>query len=175
MLDAESVQRLETGQPLPEFRLNDLNGQPHELADYRGRLVVINFWSAECPWAKKADSYLGPWLAEWGNAVAVLPIASNSNESLDLLKRVASQRRLPLVLWDEYNRVADAYHALTTPHIFVADREGVLCYQGAFSDMTFRTREPTRFYVKEAVDRLLAGLQPEISQVQPYGCTIVRL
>ena len=68
----------------------------------------------------------------------------------------------------------DLYGSLTTPHIFVIDREGKLRYQGAFDDVTFRQREPTRFYLKDALDALLAGRQPEPAQTTPYGCSIVR-
>ncbi len=35
--------------PAPALRLVDLDGKPHDLADYRGRLVVINFWATWCP------------------------------------------------------------------------------------------------------------------------------
>ena len=70
--------------------------------------------------------------------------------------------------------MADAWGAQTTPHVFVVDEAGVLRYQGAVDDVTFRQREPKRFYVKEAVDALLAGRLPEIASTPAYGCTIVR-
>lgn len=33
----------------PELTLEDLGGQPHALKDYRGELVVVNFWATWCP------------------------------------------------------------------------------------------------------------------------------
>lgn len=165
---------IETGHPAPEFSLPDLEGKPHSLVDYRGSVVVINFWSAECPWAERADREVLPMLARWGERVALLSIAANANEPAELLSRVAGERNLLLVLHDEDRRVADLYGVKTTPHLFVIDPQGILRYQGAFDDVTFRRREPTQNYLEAAVQALLAGREPHPAETPPYGCTLVR-
>lgn len=162
-------------QPAPDFDLPDLSGQRHALHAYRGRIVVLNFWSAECPWAERADRALLAALPQWGDAVVLLPIASNANEPPEMLARVAEERGLPLVLHDAGQAIADRYHAQTTPHMFVVDAGGILRYQGAFDDVTFRQRTPTRSYLLDAVQALLRGDLPDPAQTPPYGCTIVRL
>jgi peroxiredoxin len=161
-------------QKAPDFTLNDLDGHPHCLADYQGRIVILNFWSAECPWAQAVDQELAAHLVEWGEAVTLLPVASNANEPLTLLVSTARERRLPLVLHDADHRVADLYGAQTTPEFFVIDPNGILCYHGAFNDVTFRQRIPTRTYLPQAVAALLAGRSPEPAQTSLYGCAIVR-
>jgi peroxiredoxin len=165
---------LENRQPVPDFSLPDLDGRQHPLADYREKIVVLNFWSAECPHAERTDRELLRMQAQWGGKVVVLNIASNANESLDLLRAVASERGLAPVLVDKRHEVADHYVAVTTPHVYVIDGEGLLRYQGAFDDVTFRQRTPTRSYLQEAVEALLAGRKPPVEQTQSYGCTIVR-
>ena len=165
---------MEPGDLAPDFTLRDLEGTPHALSKYRGRVVVVNFWSAECPWAERADSQLKQWLGGWGKRVVLLTVASNVNEAPELIAEVARQRGLAPVLLDSGCRVADAWGAQTTPHVFVVDESGILRYRGALDDVTFRQREPKRFYVKEAVEALLAGRQPEIATMPAYGCTIVR-
>lgn len=165
---------IEIGQQAPGFSLPDLEGDSHALADYRGQVVVINFWSAECPWAKRADQGLLPLLEDWGEKAALLTIAANANEPADLLARVAEERGLPFVLRDEDQRVADQYGAKTTPHLFVIDPEGSLRYQGAWDDVTFRRREPTRNYLQRAVQDVLNGREPDVPETPPYGCTLVR-
>ncbi len=112
--------------------------------------------------------------AQWRNNVAMLSIASNRSESPQALKEAADARRLPTVLLDAECRVADLYGAQTTPHVFVIDREGILCYRGAVDDVTFRKRTPSRFFLDEAVESLLKGHLPGISESLAYGCTIVR-
>lgn len=165
---------IENGQPAPQFSLLDLNGTLHHLEDLRGRVAVLNFWSAECPWSERADQELENYRSVWGNEVSVWRLASNLNESIELLRRVATERGFPLVLHDQDSRVADLYCAQTTPHLFVLDREGVLRYQGALNDITFRQRTATRFYLRQAVEAVLAGQQPDPALTPPYGCTIVR-
>jgi peroxiredoxin len=161
-------------QPAPDFELADLNGTVHFLSDYRGVIVILNFWSAECQWTERTDRELAVYLTRWGDRVALLPIASNKNEPLSLLRQKASERSLPLVLHDKNGKVADLYGASTTPEFFVVDPDGILRYQGAFDDVTFRKREPEQDYLRQAVEALLAGQQPDPAQTPPYGCAIVR-
>ena len=104
----------------------------------------------------------------------MLSIASNKNESIDLLRLVAQERNLPLLLHDQHQVVADLYGAQTTPHVFVIDRQGILRYQGSYNDLTFRKRSPSRHYLNEAIEALMVGKQPELDQTPPYGCSIVR-
>lgn len=163
-----------TDQPAPLFSLPDLDGKLHRLEDERGRIVVLNFWSAECPWAERADRELLAYLGDWGERVALWTIASNANEPLELLRQAVAQRHLPLALHDADQQVADLYAAKTTPHFFAIDPSGALRYQGALDDITFRKRSASHFYLRQAVDALLAGKNPDPAQTAPYGCTIVR-
>ncbi len=163
-----------THQPAPDFSLPDLDDQIHSLVNYRGRVVVLNFWSAECPHVTRTDSELAKLRKAWGDQVVLLPIASNINEPTELLRRTATERDLPLVLHDADHQVADRYRAQITPHYFVVDSGGILRYQGAFDDITFRQRTATQFYLRQAVEAILAGEQPDPDQTPAYGCTIVR-
>jgi peroxiredoxin len=160
-------------QPIPDFSLKDQRGCPHSLGSYRGKIVVVNFWSAECPWSERADEYLLALAQQFSGRVILLPVASNQNEASGLIDQVVQTRGLDFVLMDEESRLASTLGALTTPHAFVIDQMGILRYQGAVDDVTFRKRQPEQFYVEQAVKTLLAGKLPEIQVTQPYGCTIV--
>ena len=162
------------GEPAPLFELYDLRGKTNRLVEGRGRILILNFWSAECPWAARCDQELLAYLPSWKDKVALWTIASNVNEPLDLLARVANERCLPLVLQDAQNNVANLYGAQTTPHLYVIDKLGILRYQGALDDVTFRNRIPTQPFLRMAVDALLAGQLPEHAYSPPYGCAIVR-
>lgn len=160
--------------PIPDFTLPDLDGNPHRPGDFLGRIVVLNFWSAECPHVERTDRELMARIKDWGEQVVLLAVASNANEPPEMLRVAATERSLPLVLHDPDHQVADLLEAVTTPHIFVLDQEGILRYQGAFDDLTFRKREVTRRYAVEAVDALLAGRIPEPAETPAYGCSVVR-
>ena len=161
-------------QAAPLFSLPALDGTPYRLQDWRGKVVILDFWSAECPWSERCDQELLSYLPAWGEAVRLVTIASNANEADDLLARAAALRGLPLVLRDAQQKVADLYQAQTTPHLFVVDGQGVLRYQGALDDVTFRKRTPTQPYLRQAVEAVLAGNAPDPAHTPPYGCTIVR-
>jgi peroxiredoxin len=159
----------------PDFSLDDLDGASRHLLDCRGRIVLLVFWSAECPWSEEADLEIMAELPRWGERVVWWSIASNANEPIGLLRQVAYERKLPVVLPDPAQQVADRYAALTTPHAFLIDDAGIIRYQGAVNNRTFRQRVPTVFYLRRAVDSLLAGKMPQPAETAPYGCTLVRL
>jgi len=165
---------LQINQKAPDFTLPDMGGVTHSLNNYVGKIVILNFWSAECPWSQRSDEKIITYLPDWDRGVQYLPIASNANESRDLILSVANTRQLPLMLHDPEHQVADLYGAITTPHLFVIDTDGLLRYQGAFNDVTFRQPEPTMNYLHLAVDALRARSSPDPAETPAYGCTIVR-
>jgi peroxiredoxin len=166
--------RAELGKPAPDFSLPDLDDEEHSLGAARGKIAILNFWSAECGWSERVDRELAPALARWGKEVVFYPIAANDNEQLDVLCQVSQEHGLPLVLFDADQEVADLYGALNTPHFFVIDRDGILRYRGAFDDVSFRQRKPTQAYLIPAVDALLSGHLPDPAETPTFGCTIVR-
>jgi peroxiredoxin len=178
---------LHINQPVPDFELPALDGRLHRLSDYRGKIVIVNFWSCECPQSERTDRAIMSMLVQhlhraaakravqvWRDDVVLLTIASNKNESADAIKTVAQARHHPAVLLDENCRVANQFEARTTPHVFVIDREGILRYRGAVDNVTFRKKGPTRFFLDEAVESLLEGHLPALMETPAYGCAIVR-
>jgi thiol-disulfide isomerase/thioredoxin len=158
----------------PDFELPDLQGRLHRPCDHRGKIVIINFWSAECPHSARTDGLILEMLGKWNGEVELLSIAANRNESVQVVGEAAKARRIPNILIDAQHAVADQYEAMTTPHVFVLDREGILRYRGAVDDLTFRRRAATQFFLRDVVEALLNGKVPEWNETPAYGCTIVR-
>jgi peroxiredoxin len=165
---------VELNQPASDFALPDLDGHVHHLSESLGRIVIINFWSAECPQCGRVDADLLACLREWGERVALLTLAANTNETDEAIAAAARQRGLKPVLLANRTPVPEEYGALTTPHLFVVDASGILRYSGSFDDVTFRQRTPTKFYLKDAVEALLAGRLPKVAETAPHGCAILR-
>jgi len=170
----EKQKQLQLNQEAPDFTLLDLNGNPHSLQDYKEQIVILNFWSAECPWSQRSDEKIIRHLPNWEPDVKYLPVASNANENLDLICEVATARQLPLMLHDRDQLVADLFGAQTTPHLYLIDTDGILRYRGAFNDVTFRQPEPSINYLFQAVDTLRKNVLPEPAETPAYGCAIVR-
>ncbi len=165
---------MQLNQPAPDFELPDLQGRHHKLSDYGGRIVIVNFWSCECPHSERTDHSIMSTFIQWGEDVVLLSIAANRNESIQSVEEAAKARRIPTVLIDAEHVLADLYEAITTPHVFVIDREGILRYRGAVDDVTFRQKNATLFFLEEAVEALLAGREPFVTETLAYGCAIVR-
>lgn len=166
---------IEIGAQAPRFQLPDLMGKKHSLEDLIETIVIINFWSAECTWCERVDDELVALLNQWKDRVKVLWIASNANEAIELIEKVAKERNLTTVLIDDQQSVANLYAAQTTPHFFVIRAGGKLAYQGAWDDITFRHRVATQLYVPQVVEALLRNVPPKFTQTPPYGCALVRL
>lgn len=162
------------GQEAPQFQLTDLRGAVISLSTMNRWIIVLNFWSAECEWCERVDYELLGILDTWKEHVKVLWIASNANESRERIEKVANRRDLPTVLIDEHQVVANLYGAETTPHFFVVNSQGILAYQGAWDDISFRQRVATQVYVPNVVEALIQNATPQISQTPPYGCALVR-
>jgi peroxiredoxin len=162
------------GQPAPPFELRDLMVKNHSLDEYQGRVVVLNFWSAECDWCERVDKEATAYLDSWKDQVKAVWIASNANESVSLIEKIANERKLPIVLLDGDHQVADSYGAQVTPHFFIVDGEGILRYQGAWDDITFRQRTVTQVYVPMVIEALLNQQVPKVTSTPAYGCTLVR-
>jgi len=165
---------LEINRPVPDFELVALNGQTLRLSDSRGRITVVNFWSADCPHVERTDAAMQSALARWGANVVLLNIAPNANETDSQLENAARSRGPLTVLKDAGHVVADTFEALITPEVFIVDREGILRYRGAVDDVSFRQRAPTRSYFEDAVESLLAGGLPATAEAPAFGCAIVR-
>jgi peroxiredoxin len=168
------IRVVELNAPAPDFELRDTDDQPHRLSNYRGQLVIVNFWSCECPHSERADRSLLEMISRWNAQLALLSIACNRGEAPEAIKAVSKSRGVPLVLLDPDLAVADLYRAMTTPHVFLVDRSGFLRYRGAIDDVTFGRRQPTRLYLQEAIEALLRGHLPSLAETPAYGCAIVR-
>ncbi len=63
---ASNVQ--ETSYPeAPDFALLDLEGNTHRLSDYRGKVVILDFWATYCPPCKKEIPHFNDLLDEYGD------------------------------------------------------------------------------------------------------------
>jgi hypothetical protein len=72
-------------------------------------------------------------------------------------------------VYDKTGESATAYGARVTPHIFVLDKNRKVAYVGSFDD---KQVSPTKNYVNDAVDALLAGKKVEFTNSKAFGCGI---
>jgi thiol-disulfide isomerase/thioredoxin len=108
---------------LPAFELTDLDGRRLAREDLAGRVVLVEFWATWCPPCRGTLTWLGGLKRRFGEDVAVLAVAVESDEAD--VRRLAAEAALPLRFWLGTPEVARAFGDLTTvPTLFVFDREG---------------------------------------------------
>ena len=173
------------GQPAPGFSVKDSSGKTHSLADYKGKIVVLEWLNHECPFVGKhygsghmqklQKAYTGKgvvWLSVNSSAAGkqghVTPDQANS---LSAQKGAAASA----VLLDPEGTVGRAYAAKTTPHMFVIDTAGTVAYQGGIDDTPSTDQadvKTAKNYVQAALEALLAGQKVETPSSPPYGCAV---
>ena len=72
---------MQINQPAPDFELVDLAGNIHKLSDYRGQIVIVNFWSVECSHSERTDRLIMAYLEQRGEGVKLLPIAKDATSA----------------------------------------------------------------------------------------------
>ena len=120
--------KLWTGGPAPALDLKDLGGSQHRLADYRGRVVLVNFWATWCgPCRDEMPSIqrLKEKLA--GRPFAVLAV--NLDEPESRIRKFLSGMKLDFtILLDPGRKAARAWDARILPASFVIGSDGRIRY-----------------------------------------------
>src|SRR5205814_4485708 len=172
------------GQPAPGFTLTDLAGKPVNLADYKGRTVVLEWHNFGCPFVQKhyRSGNMQALQKKYGQDVVWLAVNSTARTAFDYaepaaiasdLKRFDAQPARYLM--DTRGEVGLAYGAKTTPHMFVIDAQGTVVYNGAIDDK--RSANPddvktAKNYVAAALEEIKAGKPVSTPSTTPYGCNV---
>ena len=174
--DFLAKKQVRLGEAVPDFTLQDLQGRSVSLAGLRGKIVMLHFWSAKCPFVLRYTERLHAVYKDYSDKVAIFGIDSNASETPEEMKSVKAERKDPYpILLDPGNKVADEFGAITTPHVFILDREGRLVYEGAVDDQGWsKDKKPKLAYVREALDALLADKPVPHPQTKTAGCTVKR-
>lgn len=166
------------------FRLTDATGKAVQLADYKGKTVVLEWNNPDCPFVKKhyAGNMQRTQAAARKDGVTWLTINSSGPgkqghvTGAQARAYVAGAKAQPTAyLLDPEGRVGKGYGAKTTPHLYVIDGKGTLRYQGGIDD------KPTadvadiagaRNHVLAALGELKAGKAVSVAETRPYGCSV---
>jgi thiol-disulfide isomerase/thioredoxin len=117
-----------SGGPTPGLELRELDGRGHRLADYRGKVVLVNFWATWCvPCRDEMPSIqrLKERLA--GKPFVVLAV--NLDEPEVRVRKFLSQMKVDFtILLDPEKKAARAWKARILPASFVIGPEGRIRY-----------------------------------------------
>lgn len=173
------------GQPAPAFTLKDSAGRTVNLADYRGKYVVLEWTNPGCPYVRKhydSGNMAATQQDAAGKGVVWLSINSTEKASFDYMqpaKLVAWQQQRKVqptaTLMDEEGTVGKAYGARTTPHMYIVDPQGQLVYAGGIDSIPSSNPDDiakATNYVRQAVAEVSAGKPISAATTRAYGCSI---
>jgi thiol-disulfide isomerase/thioredoxin len=164
---------MRVGDAAPGFSLPATSGAEHS----PDGVTVVVFTCNHCPYALAWHERLLDVARDY-DGVTFLAVNPNDAEryprdSFEAMReRVAADGGWPMpYLRDESQEVARAYGAKTTPDVFVIDAAGVLRYRGA-PDADHRDPSLDARWLRDALDAVLAGRDPEPAETEPVGCSV---
>lgn len=170
------------GREAPDFHLPDpRTGTLVSLDDFAGApALLVVFLSNHCPYVKHIQAALAEFAEDYQErGLGVVGINANDTQAYpdDAPDRmVEDAHRVGYTfpyLFDESQRVAQAYRAACTPDFFLFDGERRLVYRGQFDDSRPGSGVPvTGADLRRAADAVLAGGRPDAQQVPSVGCNI---
>ena len=142
------------GRAAPAFKLKDLHGAEVSLADFKGKVVLVDFWGSWCPPCRQEMPELDKLhkkLAAEGGAVLAVDVREEPSAGEEYVRK--EKLTLPVLL-GEGTDVPDRYGVHAYPTTFAIDRRGLVAdvIQGAGTDIGGR--------FQQAVDLARAGAPP---------------
>ncbi len=168
------------GRRAPNFELDSFGGRNISLSKYKGRVVVLEWISLDCPFSRyhyDTKSTMIDLAQKYQDKEVVwLAVNSTNTTTPEANREFARKHKLPYpILDDRAGRVGRAYGARTTPHVFVIDKDGFIAYNGAVDNAPMGKpgeEAATINYVDEALAALTSGQKVKTPATPPYGCSV---
>ena len=175
----------DVGKPAPAFTATDSNGKTHSLESYRGKIVVLETTNHDCPYVAKhyrAGNMQAQQREAAAKGVVWLTVASSAPGEQGHVtpaqanELTAKRNAAPAaVLIDPESRIARAYAATVTPHMYIVDANGMLVYKGGIDSIATSSDSDipkATQYVRVALGELQAGKPISNPSTRAYGCTL---
>ena len=172
------------GKAAPNFALKDTKGAMHQLSDFSGKYVVIEWFNPGCPYCRAiydegvVEETIKQMKAIDSDSV-YLAINSTANQPKEFVITQSDEfmtkqemEDIPVLL-DYDGTVGRMYEARTTPHMYLIDPKGVLVYAGAITDdRNFDRGDKATNYIVEAARRSAGNETVVPATVRPWGCSV---
>lgn len=173
------------GMPAPDFTALDSQGVQHTLADYRGKIVILEWTNHQCPFVGKhyntgnmqaLQQYATGAGVTWLSMISSAPGTQGYVSGPEADALTAKRRAAPTaVLLDPQGVVGRLYDARTTPHMYIIDATGTLVYMGGIDDKPSTQNADVKTatnYVRVALDEVRSAKPVSTPVTRPYGCSV---
>lgn len=173
-------------QAAPTFTAKAADGSTIDLANLKGKTVVLEWTNNECPFVKKHYDNSGniPALQKeftgkgivWLQVLSSAPGKQGYVDGAGAIKLNKDRKAAPTnTILDPDGTLAKLYGAQTTPHFFIINDQGVLVYKGGVDSTPSTKAEDipsATNYVREALAAIASGKKAPNPSTKPYGCSI---
>lgn len=163
---------------LPAGAFPGSDGISHRLEEEarRARFTVIVFFGAGCPVQRAHDPRLLEIAARYRPlGVGMLAVDSEASADVASDRREARSRGYPFpILSDPEGTVADALGATYATYTVVVDADGRVRYRGGLDSDRGHLTSGAFLWLRDALDRLLAGREPDPAATHSLGCVLRR-
>lgn len=175
----------EPGDIVTDFNLKDVDGSMVSLADYKdAKGFIVVFTANHCPFSKAYEDRIialdKKYQSKGFPVIAINPTNPEKfkADSYENMQKLAKEKgyTFPYLL-DKGQKIYPQYGATNTPHVFVLKKTksgNKVAYIGAIDDNSRNPAAVQKRYVEDAVDALLAGKEPKITETKAIGCGISR-
>lgn len=175
----------DVGKMAPNFTATDIHGEEFNLADQKGKIVVLEWTNHLCPFVKKhysTDNMQTTQKTATDNGVVWVSIVSSAEgkqgyttaeEAMAIEKEVGAHNTTRIL--DPSGEIGRLYGAKTTPHMFVIGADGKIEYAGAIDNKPSpdpKAVEGAENLVLKALNEIAAGQVVTVSKTAPYGCSV---
>lgn len=171
--------------PAPAFTAQTADGKTVNLADFKGKTVVLEWTNHDCPYVKKhygggnMQSQQKAATAQgvvWLQVISSAPGQQGFVDGATAKKLNADRGAAPTAtLLDPKGELGKLYGAQTTPHMYVIKADGTLAYKGGIDSIPSAKAEDiakAEPYVADALAAVAAGRKVEKASTRPYGCSV---
>lgn len=136
----------------PDFTLKDTEGKIVKLSDYKGKIVILNFWATWCPPCRKEIPdfiKLSEELSKGNDAVVLAVNLTNgyNGETADRVKKFIKENKMTMrVLLDEKEEAAANYGIASIPTTFIIHRDGTV--------FDYKVGETSYKYITDVINRI---------------------
>ena len=168
------------GRRAADFELSSFEGKTVKLADYKGKIVVLEWFNMDCPFVQyhydKTSTMIDLANKYKDKGVVWLAINGTSQTTTEANRDFAAKHKLPYpILDDRAGTVGRLYGAITTPHMFIISKTGEVVYDGAIDNApngkTIDGSDKVN-YVDKALAELTSGQPVSTPKTQSYGCSV---
>jgi peroxiredoxin len=117
--------------PAPDFTLENMDEEKHNFGDYRGKVVLLNFWATWCPPCRREMPSMERLYQKF-NGENFTVIAINQMETGDHVFAYTGQLDVDptfTILFDKDSKVSQAYNVKGLPTSYLIDKKGVIRYR----------------------------------------------